>query len=380
MSEADAASPANLDDERDELKFELIVLKGHLKDKFDFSSMIDPLLDATAPATIEINAKMKKLVARLQAQLETLNIPDRNKPTTPSPAPPPPARAGRAALAPAVPPPPTRYRAPSQTRQRAKRPRIADPPQRAENGEILPRVGDFAVFAPMLPKTIHETGAAARWAINLLRAGLEEAMKARNLARWLLDNWEKGPDGERPPCVSDKFRSHITGCYLVPSNLLHAATADNKDVIEIARGRCARVPTEHGHVYQENFKKWAIQHGAAAAVPTELPGGPNHGDPVDASTAAGQAAAEAAAASPQAAAGGGDSGGTPSGGGGAPMALLTAASGPLPPLSAAAVSASAVASDPAVAAASGAAHSIVNLVSEFSRFATVRREKAPTLC
>ena len=105
MSESAAASPANLDDERDELKFELIVLKGHLKDKFDFSSMIDPLLDATAPATIEINAKMKKLVARLQAQVETLNIPDRNKPTTPSPAPPPTARAGRVALAPAVPPP-----------------------------------------------------------------------------------------------------------------------------------------------------------------------------------------------------------------------------------------------------------------------------------
>ena len=78
MSESAAASPANLDDERDELKFELIVLKGHLKDKFDFSSMIDPLLDATAPATIEINAKMKKLVARLQAQVETLNITDRN--------------------------------------------------------------------------------------------------------------------------------------------------------------------------------------------------------------------------------------------------------------------------------------------------------------
>jgi hypothetical protein len=129
MSESAAASPANLDDERDELKFELIVLKGHLKDKFDFSSMIDPLLDATAPATIEINAKMKRLVARLQAQLETSNIPDRNKPqiyqieidrnkpTTPSPAPPPTARAGRVALAPAVPPPRACYRPPSQNRQ-----------------------------------------------------------------------------------------------------------------------------------------------------------------------------------------------------------------------------------------------------------------------
>jgi hypothetical protein len=255
MSESAAASPANLDDERDELKFELIVLKGHLKDKFDFSSVIDPLLDATAPATIEINAKMKRLVARLQAKLETSNMPDRNKPqiyqieidrnkpTTPSPAPPPTARAGRVALAPAVPPPRAYYRAPSQNRQCAKRARIADPPIRAENGEILPRVGDFPVFAVMLHKTIHETGAAARWAFTLLRARMEEAMKAPNLARWLINNWEQGPHGEQPPCEAGKFRSHITGCYLVPSNLLRAATEDNKDLIEIARGRRAAALT-----------------------------------------------------------------------------------------------------------------------------------------
>ena len=185
MSEADAASPANLDDERDELKFELIVLKGHLiKDKFDFSSMIDPFLDATAPATIESNAKMKRLVARLQARLETLNIPDPNQSSTPSPAPPPAARAGkRVALAPALPPPPTCDHAPSQNRpriqdatsNRAKRPRIAEPSTRSASGEILPRVGDFPVFTPMLHKTIHETGAAASWAFNLMHARMAGA-------------------------------------------------------------------------------------------------------------------------------------------------------------------------------------------------------------
>ena len=85
MSEADAASLANLEDEREQLMFELIVLKGHLiKDNFYFSRMIDPLLDDTAPATIEIHAKMKRLVARLKAQLATLNKPYLNKPTTPS--------------------------------------------------------------------------------------------------------------------------------------------------------------------------------------------------------------------------------------------------------------------------------------------------------
>ena len=134
MSEVDAASPANLQAERDELRFELTLLQGRLKHEFDFSMMLGPLLADTAPATIEVNARLNRLLHRMKAQLETLNIPDRNKPTTPSPAPPPTARAGRAALVPAVPPPRTRYRAPSQTRQDAKRPRIADPPIRADNG------------------------------------------------------------------------------------------------------------------------------------------------------------------------------------------------------------------------------------------------------
>ena len=66
-------------------------------------------------------------------------------------------------------------------------------------------------------------------------------------------------NGEQPPCVKEKFRNHITGCYLACSNLLHAATEDNINLIEIARGRGTRAPTEHGHVHQENFKKWAIQ-------------------------------------------------------------------------------------------------------------------------
>ena len=57
MSEADAASPANLEDERDELKFELTLLQGRLKHEFDFSMMLGPLLADTAPATIEGNAR-----------------------------------------------------------------------------------------------------------------------------------------------------------------------------------------------------------------------------------------------------------------------------------------------------------------------------------
>ena len=107
MSEADAASPANLEDERDELKLELAVLQGHLKDKFDFLMILGPLLTDTAPATIEVNARLQRLLHRMKAQLETLNIPDPNQSSTPSPAPPPAARARkRVALEPAVPPPP----------------------------------------------------------------------------------------------------------------------------------------------------------------------------------------------------------------------------------------------------------------------------------
>ena len=83
MSEVDASSPANLEDERDELKFELIVLQGDLKENFDFSMMSQPLLADTAPATIEINARLKRLVNRMKAQLDRLTKPDLNKPTTP---------------------------------------------------------------------------------------------------------------------------------------------------------------------------------------------------------------------------------------------------------------------------------------------------------
>ena len=158
-------------------------------------------------------------------------------------------------MAPAVPPPPRAcYRAPSQTRQYTKRPRIADPPIRAENGEILPRVGDFPVFAVMLPKTIHDTGAAARWAFNLLRARMEEALKTPNLSRWLLTNWETGLRGEQPPCVKEKFRNHITGCYLACSNLLHAATEDNINLIEIARGRGTRAVAEASFCMVKSFR------------------------------------------------------------------------------------------------------------------------------
>ena len=267
MSEADAASPANLEDERDELKFELTILQGRLKHEFDFSMMLGPLLADTAPATIEGNARLKRHVHRMKAQLETLDIPDRNKPTTPSPAPPPAARAGkRVALEPAVPPPPPR----ACSRPRTKRPRIADPLIKAENGEILPRVGDFRVpvFAVMLPKTIDETAAAARWAFTLMRDRLGEALKAPNIARWLLDNWETVLRGEQPPCVKGRFRNYITGCYLSPSNLLRAAKEDSINLIEIARGRGTRPPTEHGHVYQENFAGGRSGHsgGRAGAV------------------------------------------------------------------------------------------------------------------
>ena len=68
MSEADASSPADLEDERDELKMELIGLQGHLiKEQFDYSRVIDPLLADTTPATIEGNARLKRHTARMKA-------------------------------------------------------------------------------------------------------------------------------------------------------------------------------------------------------------------------------------------------------------------------------------------------------------------------
>ena len=67
MSEADAASPANLEDERDELKFELTILQGRLKHEFDFSMMLGPLLADTAPATIEGNARLGLIQRRNEA-------------------------------------------------------------------------------------------------------------------------------------------------------------------------------------------------------------------------------------------------------------------------------------------------------------------------
>ena len=64
---------------------------------------------------------------------------------------------------------------------------------------MLPRVGDLPVFATMLPKTIEETGAAARWSFYILRTDLEVAARARNITKWFYLNWEAGPDGDEPP-------------------------------------------------------------------------------------------------------------------------------------------------------------------------------------
>ena len=92
-----------------------------------------------------------------------------------------------------------------------------------------------------------------------MRFKMAEANKARNIKQWLIEHWDKGPDGVQP-CTALRFRNQITGGYLGPTNLLRAAKAGNIDLIEIARGRGNRGSTERGNMYQENFKRWAIQH------------------------------------------------------------------------------------------------------------------------
>ena len=264
MSEADTTSQAYLEEERDGLKFDLIVWQGHLmKEKLDFSCILGPLLADTAPATIEGNARMKRHVDRMKAQLESLNKPDLNKPTTSSPAPPPPATAAFAPARGSCRRARVHDATSIQSSDRApKRRRVAPNSGKEVSGDaIWSTAGEFPVFAPMLQKTIEETGAAARWAVRVMRTDLKFAGKARNITKWLYQHWETEIDGEHAPFCVEKFRSHVTGGYLAPSNLLRAAQEDNIQLIEIARGRVKRSSnSEVGNVSQENFKRWAIDY------------------------------------------------------------------------------------------------------------------------
>ena len=148
--------------------------------------MLDPLLADTAPAAIEINARLKRHVTRMTAQLEDL---DKQNQTTPSPAtprprtapaPPPPARAQKEHLPHPHPPP--------LSRECASKRRCRTREEVAESGEILPRYGEFPRFA-MHVKTVLETQAAAKWAFRLFTVHLDAASAAPNTKHWLIHDW-----------------------------------------------------------------------------------------------------------------------------------------------------------------------------------------------
>jgi hypothetical protein len=57
MADAEVESYSYLKDKRDDLRDKLVVLQGHLKHTFDYTDIINPLLDYTAPATNKANQR-----------------------------------------------------------------------------------------------------------------------------------------------------------------------------------------------------------------------------------------------------------------------------------------------------------------------------------
>jgi hypothetical protein len=219
--------------------------------------MLDPLLADTAPATIEMNARLKCHVVRMTAQWEGQTTPSPAPPLPQTaPAPPPPARAKTAHLHP--PPPPSRERAYKSRRLAAR--------EVADSGEILPRYGDFPRFAQMHQKTVLDTQEAAKWAFRLITADLKGATKAPKMKNWLIPNWCKELDGHHPPVNVDKFKNCVTGRFFHRSTCMKPQARATK-VFEISRGskNCnngSRAEDTTGNVHQERFKEWAIQHVA----------------------------------------------------------------------------------------------------------------------
>ena len=191
MSEVDAASLPNLEDERNDLKFQLVVLQGSLlKHEFDFSKMLDPLLADTAPATIEINARLKRHVTRMTARLEDL---DKQNQTTPSPATP------RPRTEPAPPPP-----------ARAKKVHLHHPHPPLLHVNVRPNVvvglerklQSLVRYCqvwrvPQIRNARENSVGNAKWAFRLFTANLDAASAAPNIKHWLIHNWCVELNGHR---------------------------------------------------------------------------------------------------------------------------------------------------------------------------------------
>ncbi len=98
----------------------------------------------------------------------------------------PPSHEKRPARAPARTPSP--YRNYRKVRRR-KRTRL-ETGKVADTGEILPRIGDFPRLAIMQARTVLETQEAAKWAVCLMQAKLQDVTNAANIKKWLQLNWD----------------------------------------------------------------------------------------------------------------------------------------------------------------------------------------------
>ena len=234
----EAEMELDLDEERDKLREDLIILSGDLKKfGYDFTDTVRPLLIDTAPATAETNRRLKRRYDSMKEKLDNIR-----KETAPPP------------------PPPSRPALPRQNGRAAP----ATQQQIAANGELLPRLGLFPMFFKMKQTTYKELEETLLWAFHVITSNLETHVQS---PKWMEDHWNcngpttQGPLLQTPPCDFQRYRFFTTNGYISAPNLFQAARAGNLHAIET--GRVKHSNTSHksatatGH--QQQFTRWALQ-------------------------------------------------------------------------------------------------------------------------
>ena len=181
----EAEMELDLDEERDKLRDDLIILSGHLKNLgFDFTDTVRPLLIDTAPATAENNQRLKRRYDSRKEKLDNIR-----KDTAPPPPPPP--------------PPPSRPAFPRQYGRAAPAPQ-----QIADNGELLPRLGLFPTFYKMKQDTYEQVEKALLWAFHVITTNQDTVVQS---PKWMEDHWNcNGPTTQGPllqttPCDFKRY-------------------------------------------------------------------------------------------------------------------------------------------------------------------------------
>ena len=217
----EAEMELDLDEERDKLRDDLIILSGYFKNLgFDFTKTIDPLLIDTAPATAETNRRLKRRYDSMKEKLDNIR-----KETAPPP------------------PPPSRPALPRQNGRAAP----ATQQQIAANGELLPRLGLFPMFFKIKQTTYQEVEKALLWAFHVITTNRNTHVQS---PKWMEDHWNcNGPTTQGPllqttPCDFSRYIFFTKNGYISAPNLFQAARKGNLDAIEIGRIRSSSISHE----------------------------------------------------------------------------------------------------------------------------------------